>query len=425
MTLPRIFFILTLAGFLNSVFAEPLEISFWHSMAGHLGEEVEKIVSGFNASQKKFRIKPVYKGDYLETLTGFAAAFRAGQPPAMIQIFEVGTRAMLAPKGVIKPIDELMLHQPVQLPKSSFFSAAREYYTVNGVLMAMPFNLSVPVIFYNQDALAAVGYDEKNFPKTWQEFEILAAKLHKAGHQCVYTTGHPAWILMESFSAIHGLGMFAENGNQAVYDNPPVLHHLERLLEWQKKQYFEYGGRSDDATVLFTSGRCPLYSQSSGGYNSFVAMASFRIGVASLPYDADISPKRFNNVTGGAAIWVVSGLPDKVYEGIAEFFIYFSRPEVQLQWHLNTGYLPLGTKGAYQKLPALSAHPTLVLAQKELTENTDEAVRGLTGIHNQIRQINDEELESMFSGIKSPAKALHDAVSRANHALIRFKRNTQ
>ena len=72
---------------------------FWHGMAGHLGDEVRLLADDFNRSQDEFTIKPVYKGDYTETLTSFAAAFRAHKAPAIVQIFEVGTAIILSPTG--------------------------------------------------------------------------------------------------------------------------------------------------------------------------------------------------------------------------------------------------------------------------------------------------------------------------------------
>lgn len=421
----RIFIIFFCVVFGTATLAEPVEITFWHSMAGQLGVEIERITAGFNASQDEFKIKPVYKGDYIETLTGFAAAYRAGQPPAMIQIVEMGTKLVLNPKGIIKPVDTLMVEQGKVVPKTSIFPAQREYYTVNQQLMAMPLNTSIPVMFYNADALSKLGYGAHNFPKTWQEFEVLAKKIIEAGYPCAYTTGYPAWILLDSFAAIHGLSMFSEDGNHALYDNDAIINHIKRLTKWQKKHYFEYGGRSDDATVLFTSGRCPLYSQSSGGYNSFSEMVPFKVGVASMPLDTTVSAKRFNNITGGAALWAVNGFPDKIYQGIAQFLMYFLKADIQLRWHVNTGYLPLGINGIYQDIPTLSNHPVLALSQQELMHQSLRPLRGSTGMQNQIRQINDEELEAVFSGIILPEKALRTAVRRANEALERFRRNTQ
>ncbi len=404
-------------------YAKPIEILLWHSLAGHSGNEIRKLAKGFNQIQTDYVIKPVYKGDYIESITSFAAAFRAHQPPALVQVFEVGTGTMLAPGGVIKPVDQLMQEEGTPLPEAHFFPAVRAYYSEQGHLMAMPLNISLPAMFYNADALAKVGYSAQSFPRTWDELETLVAKLKKAGFSCAYTSAYPAWIFIESFSAIHGLSMADIVSQKATYNNEAILYHLARLLRWQRLRYFEYGGRSDDATVLFTSGRCPLLSQSSGAYNSLSELVPFRIGMAALPLDTHASRRRFNNVIGGAALWVVSGQSQIAYHGVAKFFTYLAKPTVQQFWHDHTGYLPLGTTGIYKPLADDRKHPSLRLAQVELAENNDVERILRLGPQNQIRAINDEALEAVFSGMKSPQHAMDDAVMHANHVLQRFARN--
>jgi sn-glycerol 3-phosphate transport system substrate-binding protein len=405
--------------------AQPIELVLWHGLAGHLGEEVKRLASEFNQSQTQFLVKPVYKGDYIETLTSFAAAFRAHNPPALVQVFEVGTAMMLSPKGVIKPVAEVMQEADLSLPVDQFIKSAREFYSQNGKLMAMPFNLSAPVLYYNKDVLAQLGYSSTNFPSTWDELEILAQKLKKAGFKCVYTSANPGWILIESYLAMHGLPMVQGKPLKAVYDSPQLTTHLKRLVRWQALGYFRFGGRIDDASVFFTSGLCPLFSQSSGAYNSLKALVPFQLGLAALPLDTQASTIRHANVVGGAALWAVQGLTKEQYKGLAEFFKFIAKTSTQQQWHEHTGYLPLGLEGPYASILKSSQHPALFLAQKDLEGDTQaQSFKNLAPM-NQIRAVNDEVLEAMFAGLISPEEALRQAVLRANRLLERFARNTR
>ncbi|MDI9818536.1 MULTISPECIES: extracellular solute-binding protein [unclassified Legionella] len=409
--------------YLGCLQARSVEIIMWHSLAGYLGDEINQLTSDFNRRYPDYLIKPVYKGEYTEAITSFAAAFRAKQPPDMVQIFEVGTATVLHPEGIIKPVDDIMREQGINLPKASFLSAVRSYYSDDQHLLAMPFNISVPVIYYNADVLAKLGYTPDKFPQTWQEMEILAERLKRAGSECVYTTAYPAWIHLESFSAIHGLPMIDASHSLAVYNNPAIIRHLNRLKNWQEKNYFEYGGRTNDATVLFTSGRCPLFSQSSGSYNSLSELVKFRLGVAPLPLDTSITTQRHNNVAGGAAFWAVSGRSPQIYRGMALFFAYIAQPDIQQRWHEHTGYLPLGLDGIYASLTD-TKHPILGIAKLDLA-NEQDSVAKCSGPQNLIRAINDEALESIFAGIKTPQQAINEAVARANYTLMRFVRNTK
>lgn len=397
-------------------------IVMWHSLAGQLGLELDQLVAGFNNSQADFTIKPVYKGEYTDTITSFAAAFRAKQAPGLVQIFEVGTATMLVPTGIIKPLATLLQEQHVSLPTHDFLPALRSFYSHSGQLQAMPFNTSIPVMYYNANALARVGVNDA-LPQTWQELEALVVKLKQAGYTCAYTSAYPAWIHIESFLALHGLPLVDPLTHKANYNNPALIHHLERLQRWHDQHYFTYGGRASDATVLFTSGRCPIFSQSSGSYASLKTMATFPINVAALPLDTSISTSRHANVVGGGALWAVAGQRAIVYRGIALFYAYLAQPANQARWQERTGYIPVGLTGRYASV-LQTGQPMQMLALQELNKPQSTRV-GAYGIpQHQIRAINDELLEMIFANIKAPKQALTDAVERANSAILRFARNT-
>lgn len=418
-----LFFITLFAS--SSVLAKRIELVFWHGMAGHLGDEVRLLADDFNHSQNEFTIKPVYKGDYVETLTSFAAAFRAHQAPAIVQVFEVGTAIMLSPQGIIKPVALLMQEQKMSLPQEDFIQSVREFYSRDGELMAMPFNLSAPVLYYNRDILAKVGYTKDNFPRTWVEMEALAKKIKAAGYDCTYTTAYPGWILIESYLAIHGLPLTEANPARAIFNTPQLARHFHRLKRWNDLHYFRYGGRVDDATIFFTSSVCPLFSQSSGAYNSLSALVPFNLGVATMPLDTKASTVRHANIAGGAALWAVAGQDKERYKGIAQFFVFIAKPETQKRWHEHTGYIPLGLKGIYADIVQSSEHPALLLAKGDLEDNLNAKPFKHLGPQNQIRAINDEILEAMFAGLISSKDAVQEAIARTNHVLLRFSRNTK
>lgn len=405
--------------------AERTELVFWHGMAGHLGNAVNELVTDFNNSQSKYVIKPVYKGDYVETLTNFAASFRAQEAPSIVQIFEVGTATMISPPGVIKPVDDLMREQGQSLPENDFIQSIRGYYSRDGKLMGMPFNLSAPVLYYNADLLDKLGYGGANFPKTWAEMEKLAVALKKAGYDCTMTTAYPGWILFESYLAIHGLPLTKDNPVRIAYETPQLASQFRRLQRWHKLGYFRYGGRVDEGTIFFTSKVCPLFGQSSGAFNSLTALVPFRLGIASMPLDPSVSKQRHANVAGGAALWAVSGQTKAQYQGVAAFFAFIAKPDMQKRWHEETGYLPIGLQGVYSEIPASSNKPVLRLAQKDLQDKLPGKALKNLGPQNQIRSINDEVLEAMFSGLMTPEQALHESAERSERSLQRFIRNTQ
>ena len=89
-------------------------------MSGALGEWVNDLAAQFNASQQEYKIVPTYKGQYGESMTAAIAAFRAGNAPHILQVFEVGTATMMASKNAIKPVAEVYLYQEMKKQEQYF-----------------------------------------------------------------------------------------------------------------------------------------------------------------------------------------------------------------------------------------------------------------------------------------------------------------
>ncbi|MCL4682976.1 MAG: extracellular solute-binding protein [Rhodocyclaceae bacterium] len=136
------------------------EIQWWHSMSGQHNDKINEIAKGFNASQTEYKLMPVYKGSYPESMTAAIAAFRAGNPPHIVQVFEVGTATMMAAKGAIKPVTQLMKDAGEPFNPKAYLPAVTGYYTDNrGNMLSMPFNSSSAIFYINKDAFKKAGLD--------------------------------------------------------------------------------------------------------------------------------------------------------------------------------------------------------------------------------------------------------------------------
>jgi sn-glycerol 3-phosphate transport system substrate-binding protein len=134
-------------------------------MGGELGEKLEAIVANYNASQGDFVVVPTYKGTYPETMTAAIAAFRAGEQPAIVQVFEVGTGTMMAAQGAVYPVHQLMADMNEPFDPAGFLPSVVGYYTdTQGNMLSMPFNSSTPIMYYNKDVFEAAGLDPEQPP---------------------------------------------------------------------------------------------------------------------------------------------------------------------------------------------------------------------------------------------------------------------
>ena len=407
------------------------EIQWWHSMGGALGEWVNDLAKEFNASQKEYRIVPTFKGSYDESMTAAIAAYRAGNAPAILQVFEVGTATMMASKGAIKPVAEVMKEAGVNFDAKAYVPAVAGYYTAaNGQMLSFPFNSSTTVFHYNKDAFKAAGLDTEKPPKTWPEVAAAAAKLKAAGHKCPFTTSWVSWTQLESFSAWHNVlfstlnNGFGGTGTRLAVETPLHERHIQNLANMAQQGLFIYKGRGNSADATFVSGECAMMTGSSGLYANVKRNSKFGYGISTLPYYPDVQGAPQNTVIGGASLWVMSGKKAAEYKGVGQFFAYLSRPEVASESHKRTGYLPV-TIAAYElteKSGFYKENPGTDVAVQQMIRKTTDKSRGVRlGNFVQIRTIVDEELEGVWAGKKQPKPALQAIVKRGNEQLERFQ----
>jgi len=416
------------------------EIQWWHAMGGELGTKLEQIANDFNASQSDYKIVPVYKGSYPETLTAAIAAFRAKEQPAIVQVFEVGTGTMMAAKGAVYPVYKLMADAGEAFDPSSYLSAVVGYYSdPEGNILSFPFNSSTPIMYYNKDAFQKAGLDPEVAPKTWGELEAAAQKIVESGAaKCGMTTGWVSWVQLENLSAIHDQPYgtkengFAGLDTEFTFNGDVQVKHWDNLKKWSDTGLFKYGGPvgGNDAPPLFYSGECAIYMNSSASRAGVVNNAkTFQVGFAPLPYYDDVIQEPKNSIIGGATLWALTGRPEAEYKGVAQFFTYLSKPEVQADWHQFTGYLPvtnaaydLGvSQGYYEKNPGSD------IAIKQMTRTTPTAnSKGVRfGNLTQVRDVVDNEFEALLAGNKTAKEALDSAVERGNVILREFEAANQ
>jgi sn-glycerol 3-phosphate transport system substrate-binding protein len=429
-------FVACLGATLQPVSADPIELQWWHAMTAVNAERINKIAEDFNAMQHDYKVTPVFKGSYAETMTGAIAAYRAGNAPSIVQVFEVGTATMMGAKGAIKPVYQLMADAGEKFDPAAYLPAITGYYsTPDGRMLSFPFNSSTPVVYWNKDAFKKAGLDPEKPPKTWPETFDAAKKLRAAGFPCGFTSSWVSWIQIENFSAWHNLPLATEanglGGPDAVmnFNNPTVIRHIGNLVEAQKDKSFDYSGRTTEPDQRFISGDCGMIQNSSGYYGAVKAGAKFPFGVTQLPYYPDVPGAPQNSIIGGASLWVMAGKKPEEYKGIAKFFTYLSSTEVQEKWHEATGYLPI-TKAAYEATKAsgfYEKNPGTEVAIVQMTAKPPtENSRGLRfGNLVQIRDVIAEDLEAAFSGKSTAKAAVDDAVSRGNAILRQFEKNTK
>jgi sn-glycerol 3-phosphate transport system substrate-binding protein len=407
------------------------EIQWWHSMPAALGEWVNDQAKAFNDSQKDYKVVTTFKGSYDESMAGAIAAFRAGNAPHILQVFEVGTATMMASRQAIVPVTKVFQDVGLRFDPSRYVPAVAGYYTASdGQMLSFPFNSSTTVFHYNKDAFKAAGLDPNKPPKTWPEVVAAATKLKAAGHQCPLTTSWVGWTQLESFSTWHNTE-FASLGNgfggpatRLTVNSPLHVRHIDNLGNMAKAGLFVYKGRGNAADAVYAAGECAMTTGSSAMYAGLKNEAKFEFGISTLPFYPDVRGAPQNTVIGGASLWVMAGKPAAEYKGVAQFLNFLSADTVAMENHKRTGYLPL-TMASYEmteKSGFYKENPGTDVSVTQMIRKTTDKSRGIRlGNHVQIRAVIDEELEQVWAGRKSAKEALDAIVQRGNQQLERFQ----
>ncbi|MDA9991244.1 sn-glycerol-3-phosphate ABC transporter substrate-binding protein UgpB [Paracoccaceae bacterium] len=408
------------------------EVHFWHAFGGRLGELVAAQVEDFNASQSDYVVVQSRKGNYSETLNSGIAAFRAGEQPHILMVFEVGTATMMAARGAVRPVHEVMAQSGAAFDQDAYIGAVKGYYTsTKGDMLSLPFNASTPVLWVNRDAMAAAGVDPDTDLSTWQNVDTALTALKAGGEDCPLVTAWQSWIHLENFSAYHDVPFASKDNGFAGLDTELMLNgkaqvaHLNAMGQWAKDGKFIYTGRRNEGGANFRAGDCALFTESSAGYAGIKKEATFDFEVRPLPYWEGVGNSPQNTIIGGASLWVMEGHSEDEYKGAGEFLSFLSSTDVQAAWHQDTGYLPITAEAGNATRAAgfYAANPGTEVAVIQMTTNKPTAnSNGLRlGSFDQIRGIIDEELEGIWAGDKTAQEAMDSAKERGDALLRRFE----
>ncbi|WP_282095173.1 extracellular solute-binding protein [Epibacterium ulvae] len=412
----------------TAALAEKVEIEFWHAMGGRLGEVVNEIAVDFNESQDDYKLVPVFKGTYEETLTAGIAAFRAGEQPNIIQVFDAGAATIISAKGAVIPAQDLLTNNGIAFDANDYISGVRNFYAdTEGKMIGMPFNSSTPIMYFNEDAMEKAGVTP---PKTWEEFASVTAPALKEAGYTPMSQSHMPWIFTENFFSRHNLPFatnnngYAEGETKILINNDAIKAHFTSMKEWIDADLFGYYGTGwGDNAKPFEQGDVAMWLGSSGSFGGLSKTAEFPFSATYLPYWEGVTSEPTNTFIGGAALFAMEGQPEDENKATAEFFRFLTSAQTQYFWHKETGYVPITnaaydlakTDGYYDRAPAAE------VGIQQLTLPEGEWTKGYRmGFYVQIRDVMNREYAKFLSGDVSIDDAFATIEEEANKLLARF-----
>jgi sn-glycerol 3-phosphate transport system substrate-binding protein len=418
--------------------AGPVKIQFWHAMSGVNTAVVNGLVERFNSSQKDVVVEAVFQGDYDQTINKLKTGFQGGASanlPALVQIYDIGTRFMIDSKQ-IKPVQDFIDQD--KFSTSDFEPNILAYYRVSNRLYGMPFNISTPLLYYNKNAFRDAGLDPEKPPRTFDEVAAAARTLTKkvGGRTSQYGMAIAVygWFL-EQLIAVQG-AEYANNGNgrdklatAVTFDNEAGV----KALTWWKGMYQDgicanYGRPTANTQKAFDTGVAAMMIDSTAvlaGRIKGVA-GKFEIGTGFLPRLADA---RGGVIPGGAAVWILKGRPAEEQQAAWKFVKFITAPAQQAYWHIGTGYFPI-RKAAYDDATDKewrSKYPQFDTAIDQLhkTPVTTATKGALLGVFTKARQSVEGAIEKALLNQATPQQALHEAAEALKPDLEQYNRSVR
>ncbi len=409
-------------------FAAATNITWWHGMSGKNDEVINEVAKKFNAAQTACAITPVSNGTYEEALAAGIAAFRSGEQPNILQVFDAGAATIINAKGAVIPAEDLILKAGHKFERDAFLDGIRYFYAdQSGKFVGMPFNSSAPIMYINTDALKKAGVEA---PKTWEDFEAIAPKLKEAGFVPLVQS-QLTWEFTENFFSRNNV-QFASNNNgyettegtTLNVTDPKLEMMFTKLKDWADKGWFGYYGAGwSDNQKVFEENKAALWIGSSGSFGGLQKTAKMPFSADFLPYWGSIQGAGTNSFIGGAALFAMAGKPDAENNCVADFFQFLTSPEIQAYYHKETGYVTV-TKAAYElakKEGWYNEKPVAEVGIKQLMLPSGEWSKGYRlGFYPQIREIMEREYNRIFANETSVKDGLETIKKEGDALLARF-----
>ncbi|WP_170475666.1 extracellular solute-binding protein [Ruegeria arenilitoris] len=406
------------------------EIEWWHAHGGQLGETVNAIANKFNESQSEIVLTPVYKGGYEDTLTATIAAFRAGEQPNIVQVFDAGAATIIGAEGAVIPAEDLIQQAGIDFDANDYISGVRYFYAdSDGKMVGMPFNSSTPILYYNVAALEKAGVEP---PKTWEEFEAIAPKIVEAGY-IPLAQSHSPWIFTENFHSRHNIpfatnnnGFDGSDGTKILVNNDAIKMHFSKVKEWLDGGWYGYYGAGwGDNQTPFENQEVAMWLGSSGSFGGLLNSADFEFSATYLPYWESVTANPTQTFIGGAALFALSGHSDEENKASAEFFKFLSSTDIQQFWHTETGYVPI-TTAAYEATKASGYYQEKPQAEVGILQLSlpggDNSKGYRMGFYVQIRDVMNREYGRIFAGETDVESAFAVIEEEGNQLLERFSK---
>ncbi|WP_455383910.1 ABC transporter substrate-binding protein [Acidihalobacter prosperus] len=406
--------------------ADVIELPMYYPVA--VGGPIAKIMDGYAAAFHKanpdVRIRPIYTGSYQDTTIKALTALRGGgsSAPKMAVALAVDIFTYYD-QDVLVAADDLAKGDNAWL--NAFYPAFLANSRMNDKTWSVPFQRSTPVLYWNKAAFKAAGLDPERAPSDWTEMQDYARRLSRTHNAKSITewgiqipsSGFPYW-LFQGLAIENGQARLASvDGTRTYFDSAETVGALEYMVGLARKSKVMPAGIINWGTTPqdFFKGRCAMMWTTTGNLTNVRKHAPFPFGVGMLP-----KHKRYGAPTGGGNLYVFNNTTAEERTAALRFIRWVTAPEQAADWGMRTGYV--ATSPAAWNTDALKQYVSGFSQAAVARDQLQYAEPELSTHENQrVTKVFNDALEAALTGQKPSAAALHEAQSKADAILRRYR----
>lgn len=415
----------------------PVEITFWHAMTRANKDELERLTREFNESQSKVRVTLSESPSYADNFTRYKSALATGELPDLVQIEDTGLQQMIDSRSVL-PAAACV--EADGYDTSDHIERVVAYYTVQDVLWPMPFNVSNPILYYNENAFRAAGLDPESPPRTLEELREASRAIVDAGAADYGLAFKSDGWFFEHWTAMSGR-LYVNNGNgregratEVAFDDEEGVAQWEWLQGMHRDGLLLSTGDADiDHYLAVAEGKAAMTIDTSAALGTiFQLLGSGQYPDVALGAGPMPGPESEDGgvLVGGAALYIVNRSAPAEQAAAWEYAKFLNEARTQAEWSAATGYIPI-RRSATELAPVTEAwaqRPELRIAYDQLLAGADNAATagpvigayGSAGGNDGVRGAIVEGLNAMFVRDVPASDALSRAAATADERIQEY-----
>ncbi len=403
--------------------AAATDVVLWHSLSPHNKEVFEDLVKDFNKEQKDVKVKLKAFDSEEQIEAALVAAKKREDRPQLVQLDDDRAPEDVARRSYIQPLNTMLAKHPIK--NANWFLSDKNTFARDnkGRLLAFPYMVDIPVMFYNIDAFNKANIKPAVPQRDWAALQgQLVTMANNGSRRCPLTSDQPVSVNLENLAAVNNQ-LYTSNSNGLQGKGKPAfafdvlyIRHLSMMISWVKSELMVKPEFNSNATKRFAASECAVLLSTSSNIGWFNDSRKLDFSLTGLPYYPAVTSRPGSAFVGGSALWVTSGHSKESDASTAAFLGWLAQPKQAAQWYQKTGFLPLTEqafeltdKNYYKKL---GDWRELVAAYQK---NPSANGRGFR-IDNypQIRAMFHDTLEKALNGNQPAPTALKAAVAQAS-----------